>query len=198
MMMRMRNILSAQDISKDFKGKTAVSRLSLEIVPGRIMGLLGPNGAGKSTTLRMMCGLIQPNSGQITFRGKSVEKWKNNLYSHLSCVLEDSSLAYMFLTGWNNLAYQGALYGLSRKETLSRSRNLMDALELTEHMNKPVGDSAEIGSGNGHACFPGRSFLFWTSPLWAWRWFPREIFLRPLRIWLIQEWELLLLLTSRK
>lgn len=140
MMMRMRNILSAQDISKDFKGKTAVSRLSLEIVPGRIMGLLGPNGAGKSTTLRMMCGLIQPNSGQITFRGKSVEKWKNNLYSHLSCVLEDSSLAYMFLTGWNNLAYQGALYGLSRKETLSRSRNLMDALELTEHMNKPVGD----------------------------------------------------------
>lgn len=87
MMMRMRNILSAQDISKDFKGKTAVSRLSLEIVPGRIMGLLGPNGAGKSTTLRMMCGLIQPNSGQITFRGKSVEKWKNNLYSHLSCVL---------------------------------------------------------------------------------------------------------------
>lgn len=72
MMMRMRNILSAQDISKDFKGKTAVSRLSLEIVPGRIMGLLGPNGAGKSTTLRMMCGLIQPNSGQITFRGKSV------------------------------------------------------------------------------------------------------------------------------
>ncbi|BAR05831.1 ABC transporter, ATP-binding protein [Parascardovia denticolens DSM 10105 = JCM 12538] len=136
----MDEILVAQDVSKEFKGKSAVSHVTIGVRSGRIMGLLGPNGAGKSTTLRMMCGLIQPTSGSVDFKGEPLEKWKSSLYTHLSCVLEDSSLTYMFLTGWNNLAYQGALYGFSRKEAFARSQSLMDALALAEHMDKPVGD----------------------------------------------------------
>ncbi len=133
-------ILLTDQVSRDFHGKPAVSDLSIAVRPDRIMGLLGPNGAGKSTTLRMMCGLLQPTSGQILFHDRPLDSWRNSLYEHLSCVLEDSSLAYMFLTGWDNLAYQGGLYGYGRKETFERCRELMDSLKLTEHMDKPVGD----------------------------------------------------------
>lgn len=134
------SVLSARTISKEFNAHYAVSGMDLDIIPGRVLGLLGPNGAGKSTTLRMMCGLIAPTSGTVMFKGKPLDKWGSSLYSHLSCVLEDSSLTYMFLSGWDNLYYQGALYGFSHKEVKGRSASLMDSLKLTEHMDKPVGD----------------------------------------------------------
>ena len=133
-------VLDVRHITKTF-GETAVSDdVSFAVDRGRILAIVGPNGAGKSTLLRQVCGLITPDSGRILFEGRPLESFGPDLYRHLSAVLEDSSLAYTFLKGWDNLYYQGALYGLNRRQTEERAALLLDALDLRRHMGKRVGD----------------------------------------------------------
>ena len=133
-------VLCLEDVSKRFSSQTAVDGVSLRLEPGRITAVVGPNGAGKSTLLRMACGLISPDSGSVLYDGVPIGKLGSRLYLHLSAVLEDSSLAYMSLRGWMNLEYQGALYGLSRRQTLDRASDMLDRLNLRQHMDKRVGD----------------------------------------------------------
>jgi len=61
--------LAVQNLSKSYKGKKVVSDVSLEVVPGQVVGLLGPNGAGKTTTFFMMVGLVLPDSGEVLLEG---------------------------------------------------------------------------------------------------------------------------------
>ncbi|KAB8292005.1 daunorubicin ABC transporter ATP-binding protein [Bifidobacterium avesanii] len=133
-------MLALSHVSKSFGGVPAVKDVSLALRPGRVTAVIGPNGAGKSTLLRMACGLLQPDAGAVTFDGAPIDRYGSALYRHLSAVLEDSSLAYMSLRGWENLDYQGALYGFGRSETRRRCARLLDLLDLRRHMNKPVGD----------------------------------------------------------
>src|SRR5499426_4577052 len=60
-------VLQTEGLTKRFKGRTAVDRLTMTVERGDIYGFLGPNGAGKSTTLRMLLGLVRPTSGVIKF-----------------------------------------------------------------------------------------------------------------------------------
>lgn len=133
-------MLRLEHVTKSFAGARAVSDVSLELTPGRVLALVGPNGAGKSTTLRMACGLVTPDRGSVSFDGVPIGSMGGRLYRHLSAVLEDSSLAYMSLRGWANLEYQGALYGLTRRRTRERSAAMLDRLDLRRHMDKRVGD----------------------------------------------------------
>ena len=63
--------LRAQNLSKTFNGFVAVENLSIEIESGEIFGLLGPNGAGKTTSIKMITGLLKPDSGKVEFNVKS-------------------------------------------------------------------------------------------------------------------------------
>lgn len=65
-------LLRAEHLTKQFKRRTVVSDVSLEIGEGHIVGLLGPNGAGKTTTFRMIVGMLRPNEGRIWFRGHDI------------------------------------------------------------------------------------------------------------------------------
>lgn len=65
-------MISIQGLSKRFGGQTAVDQLTLEVPPGLIVGLLGPNGAGKTTTLKMITGMLQPDSGTALICGTKV------------------------------------------------------------------------------------------------------------------------------
>lgn len=66
------SLLRAEHLTKQFKRRTVVHDVSLEIGEGHIVGLLGPNGAGKTTTFRMIVGMIRPNQGRIWFRGHDI------------------------------------------------------------------------------------------------------------------------------
>jgi ABC-type multidrug transport system ATPase subunit len=63
--------LRVQNLSKTFNGFVAVENLSIEIESGEIFGLLGPNGAGKTTSIKMITGLLKPDSGKVEFNVKS-------------------------------------------------------------------------------------------------------------------------------
>src|SRR5512133_2938892 len=65
-------VLRLERLTRRYGTLTAVDQLSLELYSGEIFGLLGPNGAGKTTTIQMICGLLQPDSGQVLIHGQPV------------------------------------------------------------------------------------------------------------------------------
>ncbi|GMW03477.1 MAG: ABC transporter ATP-binding protein [Candidatus Hydrogenedentota bacterium] len=65
-------LLRAENLVKQFKRRTVVKEVSIELNPGEVVGLLGPNGAGKTTTFRMVVGMLRPTDGRIFFNGKDV------------------------------------------------------------------------------------------------------------------------------
>jgi ABC-2 type transport system ATP-binding protein len=99
-----------QNVVKRYNEILAVDNVDLNIKTGEIFGLLGPNGSGKSTTLKMLLGLVQPDSGSVN-------------------VLESPRL-YEFLTGIEYLDFIGDIYGMQKEEKKSRITEYLKALQL--------------------------------------------------------------------
>lgn len=74
-------ILEARSLYRSFAGKLAVDNLNLELRLGEILGFLGPNGAGKTTSLRMLSGVLQPQTGTILLKGQSLALMQHRLPS---------------------------------------------------------------------------------------------------------------------
>jgi ABC-2 type transport system ATP-binding protein len=132
--------LVAEGLSKRFGDHVAVSNVSLTVTTGSVLCVLGKNGAGKSTLIRMCVGLLRPDEGRVSLDGRDIAGYGSRLYSRMSAVLEDSSNFYMYLSGRENLYYQGALYGLGRREVDNRTGTYVEVLDLARHMGKRVGD----------------------------------------------------------
>ena len=108
----MKYAIQTEQLSKSYRGKRAVSQLSLKVPAGKIYGFLGPNGAGKSTTMKMLLGLARPDSGSITILGETLDS-----RSRLSILEKTGSLIeapsyYANLTGYENLKITCILKGL--------------------------------------------------------------------------------------
>ena len=71
------------NVTKKFSNKTALDNVSFAIQPGRIIGLLGPNGSGKSTSIKMINGLLQPDSGQVLIKGNTPSIESKKIISYL-------------------------------------------------------------------------------------------------------------------
>jgi len=116
--------VSASGLVKDFGDTRAVDGIDLAVPPGAIYGVLGPNGAGKTTTLRMLLGIIDPDSGhrQVLGRERPIEA------ARLIGYLPEERGLYPAMTAREAIAFMGALRGLS----LAEGRKRADAL-LEEH-----------------------------------------------------------------
>jgi ABC-2 type transport system ATP-binding protein len=109
-------ILTVENLSKTYnvrksKPIKAVDCISLEAYPGEILGILGSNGAGKTTTVKMICGLIRPDSGRILINGKDNFKQRSAAMEHISAVLEGNRNIYWRLTVRENLEFFAGLKG---------------------------------------------------------------------------------------
>lgn len=109
-------ILTVENLSKTYnvrksKPIKAVDCISLEAYPGEILGILGSNGAGKTTTVKMICGLIRPDSGRILINGKDNFKQRSVAMEHISAVLEGNRNIYWRLTVRENLEFFAGLKG---------------------------------------------------------------------------------------
>ena len=76
-------ILETRNLTKKIKSENIIKGISLKIPKGETYGLLGPNGAGKSTTMKLLCGLLKPSSGEIIFNGK---QWSKDALSKIGAV----------------------------------------------------------------------------------------------------------------
>lgn len=116
-------------LRKRFGDKVAVDNLWLTVPPGSFFGLVGPNGAGKTTTLRMLTGLLRPDTGLVRVSGIDVWPDPTAVKVRLGLV-PDGLTVFERLTGAEMLVYAGLLRGLPEDEAQSRSRGLLDALGL--------------------------------------------------------------------
>ncbi|MCL6456458.1 MAG: ABC transporter ATP-binding protein [Gorillibacterium sp.] len=118
--------------------KIAVNELSLEIRPGEIVGLLGLNGAGKTTTIKMLSTLLEPTKGTISIDGLDINRNRRSIQSMINVITGSERLLYWRLTGRENLAYFGRLYGLSETQVRERSEGLLRTVGLLEAAELPV------------------------------------------------------------
>src|SRR5207244_8258542 len=107
----------------------AVDGVDLEVPRGSFFGFLGPNGAGKSTTIRMLTGLIPPDSGEIEILGYQLPRDELEIKAHIGLV-PDESLLFDRLTGAEFLEFVGRMYGLARPTAAERARGLLDLFQL--------------------------------------------------------------------
>ncbi len=110
----------------------------LKIKEGDRFGLFGPNGAGKSTLMNLMTGILQVQQGHIKLFGKDIQKHpRKEITSLFGFVPQDFSF-YQELSPRENLEFYGAWYGLSKKESVEASEELLAILGLEHVHNKPV------------------------------------------------------------
>ena len=104
-------VIDARNLTKSFDGKVVVENLSMQVRRGRIHGFLGPNGSGKTTTIRMLCGLLTPDSGTGFCLGYDILTQQTEIKRRTGYMTQRFSL-YADLTIRENLEFIGRVFGL--------------------------------------------------------------------------------------
>jgi len=118
-------------LTKHYGEVLAVDDISFQVSQGELFGFLGPNGAGKTTTINMLTGLARPDAGTIRISG--IDCTRNpKAAQHLVGTVPDESNLYPELTGFENLCFCAALYGMRKNERQTRARELLDTFGLTD------------------------------------------------------------------
>jgi ABC-2 type transport system ATP-binding protein len=124
----------ARDLRKSFGNFEAVRGVSLSVPRGQIYGVLGPNGAGKTTTLRMLLGIIDPDSGERSLLGETSPRLASQRVGYLP---EERGL-YPSMKAREAIAFLGALRGLEWSEGRKRAGEMMEAAGLGEAIDKKI------------------------------------------------------------
>lgn len=122
--------IEIQNLTKKFGSFTAVNDISFGIPKGKIFGFLGPNGSGKSTTIRMICGVLSPTSGQGTVLGYDMYKDTERIKQNIGYMSQKFGL-YEDLTVDENLDFYGSIYMIDTEELAARKRELIEMSGLT-------------------------------------------------------------------
>jgi ABC-2 type transport system ATP-binding protein len=126
----METMIKIEGLIKRFGGFTAVDGLNINIFRNEIFGLLGPNGAGKTTTISMICGLLPPSEGKITFDNHQGIDRKS-----IIGYCPQENIFYPKLTCLEQLLFMGQMYGLSTKSLKTRAIELLNLLGLEDKTN---------------------------------------------------------------
>ena len=126
--------LLMQDVSKQF-GRPAVEHLNLQVRHGELYALLGPNGAGKTTTLRMVAGLLAPDSGRIEVMGIDLARAPAAAKQTMA-YLPDDPMLYDKLKPMEYLEFVAGLWGVAAKDAAPRAAELLDWLDLSKHAHE--------------------------------------------------------------
>ncbi|MFX1293541.1 MAG: ATP-binding cassette domain-containing protein [Promethearchaeota archaeon] len=123
------NIVEVVNLTKAWGDLVAVDNINFEIKNGEIFGFLGPNGAGKSTTIKMLCTLYLPSAGRATVGGYDVLTQAEKVRRIIGYVPQDITVDGQ-LTGYENLEFQAALYGLEGKDRDERIEKMLNLVQL--------------------------------------------------------------------
>jgi ABC-2 type transport system ATP-binding protein len=118
------------DLVKTFGSFVAVDHVSLQVPKGEIFGFLGPNGAGKSTTIRMLCGLLTPTSGEASVNGLDVATKPEEIRKNIGYMSQKFSL-YDDLTVDENIDFFAGMYGVPREVRAERRQYVLEMANLT-------------------------------------------------------------------
>ncbi|MCT2535552.1 ABC transporter ATP-binding protein [Aquibacillus koreensis] len=133
--------LKLTNVTKKFGSFTAVDQLSIEIPEQQIFGFLGANGAGKTTTFRMILGLLDESSGDISWNNEPVDYSKSNYIGYLP---EERGL-YPKLKVSDQIVYLGRLRGMKKNDILQELKKWLERFKVEDYFDKKV---EELSKGN--------------------------------------------------
>ncbi|WP_422958742.1 ABC transporter ATP-binding protein [Undibacterium sp. Xuan67W] len=126
--------LELSGLSKQF-GRPAVDQLNLQVRRGELYALLGPNGAGKTTTLRMVAGLLAPDSGSVRILGTDLAR-EPHLAKQKLAYLPDDPMLYNKLKPFEYLEFVAGLWGIPAQTAQTKAQELLDWLDLSKHADE--------------------------------------------------------------
>ncbi len=128
-------VIQLNNVTKAFKDRVVIKDLSFSISKGEIVGLLGPNGSGKTTTVRLVNGVLAPNSGSIQVFGQAPMDESGDVRARTGVLTESAGL-YGEMTAEQNLMFFAKIYGVGEPE--GHIRELLSRFGLNEHRNRKV------------------------------------------------------------
>lgn len=130
--------IHARGMSKSFGKVLAVDHFDLSVPRGRIYGFLGPNGSGKSTTIRMLCGLLTPSTGDITVLGYQIPRQAEALRLKVGYMTQRFSL-YEDLSVMENLRFMADIYTMPRSQQKERLGRAIERYQLSRLVQQRAG-----------------------------------------------------------
>ena len=138
--------LSAHNLVKNYKSRSVVNNVSIDVNSGEVVGLLGPNGAGKTTSFYMVVGLIRADSGKICLDDKDITRLPMHARAQqgLGYLPQEASVFRKLSVEDNILAVLEAKKGLNKKQRREKLDSLIDDLQI-DHIRKNIGLSLSGG-----------------------------------------------------
>lgn len=130
-------MIELKNLVKKFGDLTAVDGITLTVPKGEFFAVLGPNAAGKTTTIKMLTGLIKPNSGQALIGGYDVQEHPLDARRRLAYV-PDFPFLYEKLTPWEFLRFTGQMFQMSDAAIEKQARELIPRFNLEEFIKKSI------------------------------------------------------------
>lgn len=124
--------------SKEYETKVAVNDVSFTIHDGEIVGYIGSNGAGKSTTIKMMCGILNPTSGEVRIDGEMPYKKRMQVAEKIGVVFGQKTQLWWDIPLIESFKVLKEIYRVSDEEYEERMEFLCDTLDIKEFLNQPV------------------------------------------------------------
>lgn len=131
-------VISFEGVTKRYGDVLAVDKMTFEVQPGEILGFLGPNGSGKTTTIRLINGVIYPDSGSIHVSGLDTRRDGEAIRKRAG-VLTESAQLYENMTVEENLKFFAELYNVEQAKVAGRIDDLLQRFRLTEKRAAKVG-----------------------------------------------------------
>jgi len=156
--------ITAQHITKSFGDFKAVDNLDLRIRQGSVHGFLGPNGAGKTTVIRILLGLLVPDSAEIEILGKDLFTSRNEIMSQTGAVVEYPAF-FEYMTAYENLYYLSRLSGRADRTMIEKA---IDIVGLSKVRNKRVREFSygmKQRLGIAQAMIPDNKLIFLDEPV---------------------------------
>ncbi len=130
-------MIKIDSLNKSFGRIRALENLNLEIEKGELLGLIGPNGAGKTTAIRIICCILQPNSGNVTVGGYSIYHDPIKIKSMIGYLPEEPNL-YERFKARDLLKYFGELYGVPKNEIDGRIDELLELVGMSHRADDQI------------------------------------------------------------
>lgn len=136
--------MNIRNVSKSFASRIILRNINATFLPGEIIAIVGSNGCGKTTFLKLLCGLILPDSGTISINGLDIIKERLTVMSSLGIVLDGTRSLYWKLSAWQNFVYFAGLKGVFGEKVKYEGEKLLKLFGLWTTKNQKV-ESFSLG-----------------------------------------------------
>jgi ABC-2 type transport system ATP-binding protein len=156
--------IEAKEITKTFRRFKAIDGINLNVMAGSVHGFLGPNGAGKTTVIRILLGLLTPDSAEIEIFGKNLFDERREIMKSVGGIVEYPAL-FPYMTAYENLYYLSSLSGRVEKKLLEKSLAIVGLSKVRDKKVLDFSYGMKQRLGIAQALLPENKLIFLDEPV---------------------------------